>query len=317
MKLAKKTILVTGASGFLGGHVIEKLKKIDARVLAPSHRELDLIRMESCRDYFVKKRPDVIIHCAGAISGLLQILASPADIFDTNVRINLNVLKAASDCKAEKLVNIGSTCAYPGELPTGYFREEEFMNGPMHKSVESYGFSKWAMVIGSTAYRQQYGLHSITLLMTNMYGPRDVFSIERSHVASALIKKFIVAKRNNEPSVEVLGTGKAIREFLYVEDAAEAIILSAEKYDDEMPLNVGSGEETPIVKLAQIMKELVGYTGAIRWNTKGPDGALRKVSDISRIRRVLGWKPKHSLREGLRKTIQWFENNYELATSKA
>lgn len=308
---------MTGGSGFLGGHIIEQLKSYDVRVLAPSHKELDLVQLESCRDYFAKKRPNLIIHCAGAISGLLRILDSPAEIFDTNLRININVLKAAHENGAEKLINIGSTCAYPGELPTGYFREEEFFNGPMHKSVESYGFSKRAMVIGGTAYRQQYGFNSITLLLTNMYGPNDVFSVERAHVASALIKKFIVAKRTGGKSVEVLGTGKAVREFLYVEDAAEAIIKAAELYDEEMPLNIGTGEETPITELAQMIKELSGYTGHIRWNTKGPDGALRKVSDISRMKSKLGWTPKHFLRDGLRKTIQWFEDNYDLAISKA
>ncbi len=316
MKLQGKKVLVLGGSGFLGGHIIEKLKKADAHILAPSHKELDLVRVESCQDYFSGMRPNLVIHCAGAISGLLQILDTPAEIFDTNVRININVLKVAHEYGVEKLVNIGSTCAYPGELPTGYFREEEFLNGPMHKSVESYGFSKRAMVMGSTAYRQQYGLNSITLLLTNMYGPGDVFSIERSHVVSALIRKFIDAKRNNEPAVEVLGTGNAIREFLYVEDAADAIIKAAERYDEAMPLNVGTGEEMPIVKLAEMIKELSGYSGKIRWNTKGPDGALRKVSDISRIRKKLNWEPRYYLREGLRKTIQWFEDNYESAVSR-
>lgn len=316
MALTGKTILVTGGSGFLGSHIIEKLAKREVRILAPRHSELELTREEDCCAYFVKHCPNVIIHCAGSISGLLQILARPADIFDTNVRINLNVLKAASACRAQKLVNIGSTCAYPGELPTGYFREEEFFNGPMHPSVEGYGFSKRAMVIGGTAYRQQYALRSITLLMTNMYGPGDVFSIERSHVASALIRKFVEAKRNGKPTVEVLGTGKAIREFLYVEDAADAIILAADAYDDEAPLNVGSGEETPIRELALMIKELSRYRGSIRWNTAGPDGALRKVSDITRIKRILGWKPKYTLGEGLKKTIRWFEQHYDTAISK-
>lgn len=316
MKLTKKTILVTGASGFLGHHIVNGLKRHNVKVLTPGHMELDLVNLDRCRDYFSRHRPDIVIHCAGAISGLLQILDSPADIFDTNVQININVLKASHEAGVKKLVNIGSTCAYPGELPTGYFREEAFFDGAMHPSVESYGFSKRAMVIGSTAYRQQYGLNSITLLLTNMYGPGDVFSVERAHVASALIKKFMVAKRKNEPSVEVLGTGKAIREFLYVEDAAEAILLAAEKYDDALPLNVGSGEETPIASLAQLIKELAGYTGTIRWNTDGPDGAIRKVSDISRIRRLLGWEPKFFLREGLKKTITWFDEHYDEAVAK-
>ncbi len=316
MKLTGKKILVTGGSGFLGGYVIEELKKIDVQILAPIHKDLDLSQEKSCHKYFLRERPEIVIHCAGAISGLLNILENPAEIFDTNLRININILRFSHEYNVEKLVNIGSTCAYPGELPTGYFREEEFFNGPMHKSVEAYGFSKRAMYVGSTAYRQQFGFDSITLLLTNMYGPRDVFSIERAHVASALIKKFIVAKRNNKPFVEVLGTGRAIREFLYVEDAAEAIVKATELYDEEMPLNVGTGEETPIATLAQMIKELSGYTGLIQWNKEGPDGALRKVSDISRIKSKLHWEPTYYLREGLRKTIQWFEENYDVAISK-
>ncbi len=316
MNLKNKKILVTGSSGFLGGHVIEKLKKIDVKILTPSHKELDLTRDKTCRDYFLNQRPNLVIHCAGAISGLLNILKNPAEIFDNNVRINLNVLKSACESGAEKLVNIGSTCAYPGDLPTGYFREEEFLNGAMHESVESYGFSKRAMHIGGKAYRQQFGFNSITLLLTNMYGPRDVFSIERSHVVSALIKKFIEAKLKSEPSVEVLGTGRAIREFLYVEDAADAIIKAAKIYSEDMPLNVGTGVETPISELAQSIKEISNYTGQIKWNTAGPDGALRKVSDISRIKSKLNWEPKYTLKEGLRKTIRWFEDNYESAVSK-
>lgn len=316
MKLKGKKILVLGGRGFLATHVISKLKNIDVQILAPTHKELDLTKDEACHDFFLRERPDLIIHCAGAISGLLNILKTPADLFDTNLRININVLKAAHQSGAEKLINIGSTCAYPGDLPTGYFREEEFLNGPMHPSVESYGFSKRAMHIGSTAYRQQYGLNSITLLLTNLYGPGDVFSIERAHVASALIKKFMVAKRENIPGVEVLGTGRAVREFLYVEDAADAIIKAAELYDEVMPLNVGTGEETPIAKLAEMIKEISGYRGQIRWDSKGPDGALRKVSDISRIRTKLNWVPQYYLRDGLKKTIQWFEENYETAVSK-
>lgn len=316
MNLKNKKILVTGGSGFLGGHIIEKLKNFGVQILAPNHKELDLTREESSRHYFSNQRPNLVIHCAGSISGLLNILKNPAEIFDNNLRINLNVLKFAHQFGAEKLVNIGSTCAYPGELPTGYFREEEFLNGPMHESVESYGFSKRAMHIGGKAYRQQFGFNSVILLLTNMYGPRDVFSIERSHVVSALIKKFVEAKIKKLPDVEVLGTGRAIREFLYVEDAAEAIIKSAELYDSEVPLNVGTGVETPIAELAQTIKKISKFKGKIRWNTKGPDGALRKVSDISRIKSMLNWEPKYTLEAGFTKTIRWFENNYESAVAK-
>ncbi|MEK7533822.1 MAG: NAD-dependent epimerase/dehydratase family protein [Patescibacteria group bacterium] len=316
MNLKNKKILVTGGSGFLGRHVIEKLKDFDVEILFPSHKELDLTKDENCQDYFFKQRPHLVIHCAGSISGLLNILKNPANIFDNNLRINLNVLKFSQIFGAEKLVNIGSTCAYPGELPTGYFREKEFLNGPMHESVESYGFSKRAMYIGGKAYRQQFSFNSITLLLTNMYGPRDVFTIERAHVVSALIKKFVDAKLKSEPEVEVLGTGRAIREFLYVEDAADAIIKAAEIYNEDMPLNVGTGMETPISELAKLIKEISNYSGQIKWNPGGPDGALRKVSDISRIKNKLNWEPKYSLKEGLRKTIRWFEDNYESAISK-
>lgn len=316
MNLKNKKILVTGGNGFLGGHIIEKLKNFDVQVLTPSRKELDLTQEDACRKYFSTHRPNLVINCAGAISGLLNILKEPADIFDRNLRINLNVLKFSYESGAEKLVQIGSTCAYPGELPTGYFKEEEFLNGPMHKSVESYGFSKRAMHIGGKAYRQQFGFNSITLLLTNMYGPQDVFSIERSHVVSALIKKFVEAKLKSLPEVEVLGTGKAIREFLYVEDAADAIIKAAELYDEDMPLNVGTGTETPIAELAELIKEISNYSGQIKWDTKGPDGALRKVSEISRIKNKLNWEPKYDLKMGLTKTIKWFEDNYESAVSK-
>lgn len=316
MDLKSKKVLVTGGNGFLGGHIIDKLKNFNVEILAPSHKELDLIQDKTCRDYFSKQKPNIVIHCAGAISGLLNILKNPADIFDNNVRINLNVLKFSHESGVEKLVNIGSTCAYPGDLPTGYFKEEEFLNGPMHESVESYGFSKRAMYIGGKAYRQQFGFKSITLLLTNMYGPRDVFSFERAHVASALIKKFVVAKVKNLPEVEVLGTGRAIREFLYVEDAADAIIKAAQMYDEDMPLNIGTGVETTIAELTKLIKEISHYSGKITWNTSGPDGALRKVSDISRIKSKLNWVPRYDLRTGLTKTIQWFEDNYESAVSK-
>ncbi len=316
MESKNKKVLVTGGSGFLGGHIVEKLKNFGVDILAPSHKELDLTQNESCRDYFSNQRPNIVIHCAGAISGLLNILENPANIFDNNLRINLNVLKFAHEFGAEKLVNIGSTCAYPGDLPTGYFREEEFLNGPMHESVESYGFSKRAMYIGGKAYRQQFGFNSIILLLTNMYGPGDVFSIERSHVASALIKKFVDAKLKNLPEVQVLGTGRAIREFLYVEDAADAIIKATEMYNEAIPLNVGTGNETPISELANVIKEISRYPGKITWNTKGPDGALRKVSDISRIKNKLNWEPKYDLKAGLTKTIKWFEDNYKTAVSK-
>lgn len=316
MNLENKKILVTGGRGFLGEHIIEKLKNFDVQILAPNHKELDLTIDKSCEDFFSNQKPNLVIHCAGSISGLLNILKNPAEIFDNNLRINLNVLKFAHQFGAEKLVNIGSTCAYPGELPTGYFREEEFLSGPMHESVESYGFSKRAMHIGGKAYRQQFGFDSVTLLLTNMYGPRDVFTIERAHVVSALIKKFVDAKLKNEPTVEVLGTGKAIREFLYVEDAADAIIKATRMYNEEIPLNVGTGIETTILELAKLIKEISHYSGRITWDTKGPDGALRKVSDISRMKSKLNWEPKFDLKEGLRKTIRWFEDNYESAVAK-
>lgn len=316
MNLKGKKVLVTGGSGFLGGHVIEKLKRFDTHILIPRHKELDLTDDKNCKKYFSMHRPDIVIHCAGSISGLLNILKNPAEIFDNNLRINVNILRYAHEFDVKKLVNIGSTCAYPGELPTGYYKEEEFLNGPMHASVESYGFSKRAMYIGGKAYRQQFGLNSITLLLTNMYGPHDVFSIERAHVVSALIKKFVDAKLKKHPTVAVLGSGRAIREFLYVEDAADAIIKATQSYDDDMPLNVGTGVETPIAQLAEFIKEISHYSGKIVWDTKASDGALRKVSDISRIQKKLKWKPKYDLKKGLTKSIRWFEDNYDSAVSK-
>jgi len=311
-------LLITGAHGFLGSWI----KKIapqyypDATILAPEHRELDLSDRQATLDYFSKNKPDFVIHAAAKVGGIGYNRLYPADVFDINTRLAANVLLASSQLKVQKLTNVGSACAYPGEA-TGDLKEPEFLSGPMHESVEVYGFSKRALLLGGRAYYKQYGLNSITLILTNLYGENDTFDFNRSHVVSALIRRFVEAKRDNAPSVTCWGTGKAIREFLHAEDAAHAILRASLAYNDNQEiLNIGTGIGTAIKELTELTAELTGYRGEIKWDASKPDGAMRKVLDISKMKQVLNWEPKISLREGLARTIKWFSENYEQAIKR-
>ena len=216
-----------------------------------------------------------------------------------------NILEMADSFGVSKLVNIGSACVYSDQLQ-GPFKEEDVLSLPMHESVRNYGFSKLALYLGGLAFQEQSALNAIHLIPANLYGPRDKFDPELSHVVSSMIPKFYEAKVTGAPSVQCWGTGSTIREFVYVEDCADAIVLATEKYDTPAPLNIGVGHGISIKELAETIKMAVGYTGEIDWDISKPDGAGYKVLDISRIQNELGWKPKTSFEAGMQKTVEWF-----------
>lgn len=311
-----KRVVVTGGSGFLGRHVVELLAGNGAEVFVPRSRDYDLIffdRAQQCMETF---RPHTVIHLAAFYGGIWINQLYPGRIFYENLVMGAHVMEAARLVGVEKFVGIGTACSYPGYLD-GYLKEDNLWDGVPHETVVNYGLTKKMMAIQGWAYKKQYGLNAAHLILTNLYGPWDTFDPDRSHVAAALIRKFVEAKHEGKPQVEVWGTGKPVREFLYVEDCAEAIVRAAEVYDDVSPLNIGCGQGTSIRELVDLVRELSGFDGQVVWNADKPDGQMVKVLDTTKMERVLQWSPPTSLREGLRKTIDWYVANKATADMRA
>jgi len=306
----RKKILVTGGAGFLGSFVVDRLigernvRRENIRV--PRSASMDLRVWPNC----VKavKDIDVVIHVAGRGGGIGYNRRYPGLLFYDNIVMNSQLMEAARQGGIEKFVGIGTVCSYPKYVSVP-FREESLWDGYPEETNASYGLSKKMMLVQSQAYRQQYGFDSIHLLMVNLYGPRDDFDPESSHVIPALIRKFVEAVCNNQEEVVVWGTGKASREFLYVEDAAEGILLATEKYSKPAPVNLGAGREITIRELANLIAELAGYEGKIVWDATKPDGQPRRCLDTSKAKAEFGFEAKTDFREGLRKTIDWFRKN--------
>lgn len=307
-----KKVVVTGGSGFLGSHIVESLEKGGAQLWVPRSRDCNLVSFANARQYLQETRPQVVIHGAAFYGGIGFNQLYPGRIFYENLVMGANMMEASRQAGVEKFVGIGTACSYPGYLE-GELKEDSLWDGPPHDTVINYGLPKKMMAVQGWAYKKQYGMNSIHLILTNLYGPRDTFQIERAHVVSALIKKFVEATQNGQPGVEVWGTGKPIREFLYVEDCTDAILRAAELYDDTASLNIGCGKGTSIRELVTQIQELTGFSGHLRWNTTKPDGQMKKVLDVSRMRKVLGWQPPTDLRTGLRKTIDWYVAHKEEA----
>lgn len=305
-------VVVTGGAGFLGSHLCERLQKQGATVLVPRKKECNLVRFDDALQYFRHARPRVVIHAAAYYGGIGFNQLYPGTIFFENLVMGANVMEVARQCKVDKFVGIGSACSYPGYLE-GELREQNLWDGPPHETVINYGLTKKVMAVQGWAYQKQFGFHAVHLILTNLYGPRDTFHLDRAHVVSALIRKFVEAKTNGQPRVEVWGTGQPIREFLYVEDCADAILRAAEAYDDTVPLNIGCGRGTSIRGLVDLIRDLTGFKGDLYWNPDKPDGQMKKVLDVSRMTSVLKWAPPTDLRTGLRKTIEWYEGNKEEA----
>ena len=301
-----KKILITGGAGFFGSQVVDQLLKKGAsreNILIPRSRETDLRRWENC--VRVVKDRDLVIHLAAKVGGIGYNQAYPADLFYDNAIMGIQLMEAARQENVEKCVVAGTICAYPKFTPVP-FREENLWDGYPEETNAPYGLAKKMLLVQSQAYRAQYGFNSIYLLPVNLYGPGDNFNPESSHVIPALIKKFIDAKRDNHPVVEVWGTGAASREFLYVDDAARGLVLAAEHYNKPDPVNLGSGMEITIRDLVELINERTGYRGEIRWNTAKPDGQPKRSLDVTRAKREFGFEATMPFREGLKRTIEWY-----------
>lgn len=304
-----KTILVTGGNGFLGHHIVENAENKGYNVLAPRSREFNLETGEGIQDYLNKVNQthggiDTIIHSAAYYGGIGINQKEPATIFQKNTQMALHIFEAAKDIGVRKILPIGSACAYPGKI-TGDLKEDDFWEGKLHDTVEAYGISKKIQQVAQNAYYKQYGIESNHLILTNLFGPYDVFNEYRSHVLSALIKKFTDAKE----SVHLWGDGSPVREFLYVKDAAEAITRAIELEHDTKPVNIGTGQGISIKELADKIQKLTGFDGKVEWDTSMPNGVHRKVLDISRMKQIFDWEPKFSFEEGMRETIDWYVSN--------
>ena len=301
-----KKILVTGGAGFLGSHLVEKLvndRNVDAhRIVVPRSKQFDLRKPEDCRRLI--KDVDVVIHLAARVGGIGFNQKYPGSLFYDNAMMGLNVIESARTTGVNKFVQVGTVCAYP-KFTHVPFKEKDIWNGYPEETNAPYGIAKKSLLVMAQAYRQQYGMNIIYLLPVNLYGPRDNFDPESSHVIPALIRKFVEAKGE----VTVWGTGKASREFLYVEDAAEGIILATERYNKSDPVNLGTGIEVTVRDLVDRIARLTGFTGKINWDASRPDGQPRRMLDTSRAFDEFGFRAATTLEDGLRRTVDWYRTS--------
>jgi len=309
MNFEDKIILVTGGAGFLGSNVVKHLITTGAtkeNIIVPRSRDIDLRVWENC--LLVTKGVDLVIHLAASVGGIGYNMNNPGSLFYDNAIMGIQLMEAARQNNVGKFVAVGTICAYPKFTPIP-FQEKELWNGYPEETNAPYGLAKKMMLVQAQSYRQQYGFDAIYLLPVNLYGPGDNFNPDSSHVIPALIKKFIDAKESGSSKVEVWGTGAASREFLFVDDAARAIVLAAQKYDKPDPVNIGSCMEITIKELVDLIAELTGFEGDIIWDTSKPDGQPRRMLDVSVAEREFGFKAKIGFDEGLKKTIEWYTQN--------
>jgi GDP-L-fucose synthase len=304
--LSSKRILITGGTGFLGSNLVAALGRVGCKHLLVFHSsEYDLRNPAETARLFNDTRPEIVIHLAAAVGGIGANRASPGRFFYDNLMMGVEVIEQARLHKVEKVVAIGTVCAYPKFCPVP-FREEDLWNGYPEETNAPYGMAKKMLLVQAQAYRQQYGLNSIYLLPVNLYGPGDSFDPEKSHVIPALIKKCFDAIHAGADHIDVWGTGAASREFLYVEDCARAIVLATQHYEKPEPINLGAGREISIRELVALIGELCGFRGEIRWDSSKPDGQPRRCLDVSKAEREFGFRAQTDFRDGLRKTIEWY-----------
>jgi GDP-L-fucose synthase len=305
--LNRQRILVTGGSGFLGGFVQAALERRGvAEIIAPRSSDYDLVSGDAVRALLRETRPDIVIHLAARVGGIGANKDNPATFFYDNLMMGVQLIHESYHAGVQKLVAAGTICAYPKFCPVP-FREEEIWNGYPEETNAPYGLAKKMLSVQSAAYRQQFGFNSAVVYPVNLYGPHDNFDLDSSHVIPALIRKFVEAKQQGSNTVTLWGDGSPTREFFYVEDCAEAIVRATERYDDSTPLNLGSGEEVSIRELSDKIRTLVGFRGAIVWDTEKPNGQPRRRLDVSRAEEQLDFRAEVPLDEGLQKTLDWYE----------
>jgi GDP-L-fucose synthase len=304
-----RRILLTGGGGFLGSYILERLERSGpAALLSPRKRELDLLDLAAIRSYLSEHRPNLVIHAAAVVGGIGANRLHPGRFFFENAMMGIQLIEEARRAGVEKFVCLGTICAYPkfARLP---FREDDLWNGYPEETNAPYGIAKKALLVQLQSYRQEYGFNGIFLLPVNLYGPRDNFDLETSHVIPAMIRKFMEAREGGRSEVTLWGDGSPTREFLYVEDAAEGIVTAAERYEKGEPVNLGRGEEISIRDLAAAIAEACGFRGRIVWDRSKPNGQPRRMLDVSRAATEFGFRSRTALPEGLRRTVEWFAAN--------
>lgn len=303
-----RRVVVTGGAGFLGTHVVDRLRALGAEPFVPRSRDYDLTTEEAVYRLYRDARPEIVLHLAAEVGGIGANRENPGRFFYANMMMGALMIEGARKAGIEKFVQVGTICAYPKDTPVP-FREEDLWNGYPEETNAPYGIAKKALLVQLDAYRQQYDFPGIYLLPVNLYGPRDNFDPRSSHVIPALIRKMVEAREAGSPEVTLWGTGEASREFLYVDDCARAILLAAERYEGAEPVNLGTGAEIRIGELAGLIAELVGYEGRLVYDRDKPDGQPRRCLDTSRAERSFGFRAEREFREGLAATIAWYREN--------
>ena len=306
MEWNAKRVLVTGGAGFLGSFVVEKLRERGCRnIVVPRSRECDLRDRDAILRLYKEARPDIVLHLAAVVGGIGANRANPGRFFYDNAIMGIQLMEYARQTGVQKFVTVGTVCAYPKFTPVP-FKEDDLWNGYPEETNAPYGIAKKMLLVQAQAYRAQYGFNAIYLLPVNLYGPRDNFDLETSHVIPALIRKCVEASQEHRREIVLWGDGSPTREFLYVEDAAEALLLATERYDGAAPVNLGTGEEIAIRDLARLIAEEVGFTGKFLWDTSKPNGQPQRRLDTSRAKTHFGFEARHRLKEGIHKTVTWF-----------
>ena len=309
LDLREKRVVVTGGGGFLGSFLVDRLRQLGCeRVMVPRKREFDLTTMDGIEKMFAAFQPEVIFHLAAVVGGIGANKVNPGSFFYQNAIMGIQLIEAARIHRVEKTIVAGSICSYPKFTPVP-FKEEDLWNGYPEETNAPYGIAKKSLLVMCQAYRQQYGMNAIFLMPVNLYGPRDNFDLESSHVIPALIRKAVEARDRGVNELVCWGDGSPTREFLYVEDAAEGLITAAENYNGEEPVNLGSGFEVSIKDLTEKITRLAGFHGSLVWDTARPNGQPRRMLDTTRAAGFFGFRAKVNLEDGLEKTIAWYEKN--------